>query len=109
MCLGGVAKQVRVWVERPSKGRGACCLALRVPLVDGMQHVGWWATYRWRLLLVLQGCLASCTTGAIMEPPSAAAVVAAWRRSVLVVSPLLACNSMPPCHMSNFVEYTAHR
>jgi hypothetical protein len=49
----------------------------------------------------------SMTSGAAQ--PSRQQLVAALRASVLELSPLLHCSSLPPAHISNFLEHQAHR
>lgn len=58
-----------------------------------------------------QGCLAvACLPSAShQEPPSHEQLLAAWRQCVLGVAPLLACSSLPPPHIGNFVEHAVHR
>lgn len=52
------------------------------------------------------GC-SSIASGAAQ--PSQQQLVAALRASVLELLPLLHCSSLPPAHISNFVEHQAHR
>lgn len=53
------------------------------------------------------GC-SSIAPGACVNP-SQQQLVRALRASVLELAPLLHCSSLPPAHISNFLEHQAHR
>jgi hypothetical protein len=62
--------------------------------------------------LLSTGCAgaAGCSTAAAGAcRPTQQAILAALRTSVLELAPLLHCSSLPPAHISNFLEHQTHR
>eukprot|EP00877_Chromochloris_zofingiensis_P009156 jgi/Chrzof1/4494/Cz14g15130.t1 len=54
-----------------------------------------------------EGWLASCSE--VQSLPTTTELMSAFKQCVLAVAPLLHCSSLPPRHISNFVEYNTHR
>eukprot|EP00775_Hariotina_reticulata_P009265 gene9265-9430_t len=74
----------------------------------------WWGRCRAlaALLCVDQDdcLLSSCVTDTVsIGLPTRQQLVAALRASILEVAPLLHCSTLPPAHISNFVEHHSHR
>lgn len=53
--------------------------------------------------------LSSCSCVSISTPPTHAQLIAAFKASILEISPLLHCSNMPADHMTNFAEHQQHR